>query len=179
RTAWLFVVAVAVLTFIAFVPALQGEFLGWDDAKNFVENPHYRGLGPTQLAWMWTTFRLGHYVPLSWMTLGLDYVLWGMNPVGYHVTSLVLHAANAVLVFLLATQLVSLARRREGESAIITPEVRWAAAFAALVFAVHPLRVESVAWITERRDMLSLFFYLASVLAYLAYRTRPGSPPRW
>ena len=82
----------------AFAPALAGEFVSWDDAKNFLENAHYRGLGPSNLAWMWTTFHLGHYIPLSWMSLGLDYVLWGMNPAGYHATSIVIHAANAVVL---------------------------------------------------------------------------------
>jgi tetratricopeptide (TPR) repeat protein len=111
---------------------------------------------------MWTTFRLGHYVPLSWMTLGLDYELWGMNPAGYHATSIVIHAVNAALLFVLARTLFRLA-----VPDATTTATDWAAAFAALVFALHPLRVESVVWITERRDVLSLFFYLAAVLVWL------------
>ncbi len=80
---WLVPVLIALVTFAAFLPALHNQFVNWDDPRNFIENPHYRGLGWTQLHWMWTTY-LGHYIPLTWMTLGLDYLLWGMNPVGYH-----------------------------------------------------------------------------------------------
>src|ERR671930_137974 len=71
---------VAALTILAFLPALRAGFVAWDDDKNFLSNPHYRGLGLTHLRWMWTTFHLGHYVPLTWMTLGADYLIWGMNP---------------------------------------------------------------------------------------------------
>ena len=162
RSTWVFAIGVAVVVAIAFLPALRNGFVAWDDSRNFLENPHYRGLGSSNLAWMWSTFLLGHYVPLSWMTLGLDYELWGMDAAGYHATSVVIHAANAALVFVLA--------RRFFRLAIPSAESRatdWAAAFSALVFGLHPLRVESVVWITERRDVLSLFFYLATVLAWL------------
>lgn len=157
---------VAAITFLAFLPALSNGFVSWDDAKNFLDNPHYRGLGPTQLGWMWTTFHLGHYVPLSWMTLGLDYTLWGMNPAGYHLTSLLLHCVDAVLVFLLARRLLVRSGVVPADDVSIAGQLP--AAFAALLFSIHPLRVESVVWITERRDVLSLLFYLACVLVYLS-----------
>src|SRR6185503_628584 len=99
--------AVAAFTFIAFLPTLRNGFVSWDDDKNFVENPHFRGLGLDPLRWMWTTFHMGHYVPLSWMTLGADYSLWGMNPAGYHLTSLLFHVANAVVVYFLARSLLA------------------------------------------------------------------------
>ena len=142
---------VALVTFVAFLPALGADFVSWDDERNFLTNPHYRGLGLEQLRWMWTTTLLGHYVPLSWMTLGADFTLWGMTPRGYHLTNLLFHSVNAILLSVLARDLL---------------EDDWAATFAALVFAVHPLRVESVAWITERRDVVSLFFCLLTVIAY-------------
>lgn len=157
-----FTIGVAVVVVLAFLPALRNGFVAWDDTRNFLENPHYRGLGANNLAWMWSTFLLGHFVPLSWMTLGLDYELWGMDAAGYHATSVVIHAANAALVFLLARRLFGLAA-----PSTETRARDWAAAFSALVFALHPLRVESVVWITERRDTLSLFFYLTTVLVWL------------
>ena len=123
---------------------------------------------------MWSTFLMGHYVPLSWMTLGLDYVVWGMNPTGYHLTSLVLHSGCAVLVFFLARRLLI-----RGNAAL-AEEPRLLAASAgaaALLFAVHPLRVESVAWVTERRDVLSMCFYLASILMYLRALASAGRAP--
>src|SRR2546430_14734746 len=80
---WLVPVLIARVTLAAFLPTLNNQFVAWDDGKNFLDNPHYRGLAWTHLRWMWTTFHMGHYIPLTWMTLGLDYVLWGMNPLGY------------------------------------------------------------------------------------------------
>ena len=154
---------VAVITFVAFLPALGNGFVAWDDDRNFLDNPHYRGLGPAQLAWM-VSHLDAHYVPLTGLTLGLDYVLWGMNPAGYHLTSLVLHAANAVLVYAVARRLIAAAL--PGVSSIA---LALGSAVAALLFAVHPLRVESVAWATERRDVLCGLFYLLTVLAYLRY----------
>lgn len=157
-------VLVAVVAFVAFLPAVHNEFVAWDDDSNFLKNSSYRGLGWTQLEWMWTTFHLGHYVPLTWMTFGLDYVLWGMNPVGYHVVNVVLHAANSALLFYVAKRLLRLACSDGQPDA---SRLTLAAAFAALLFAIHPLRVESVVWITERRDVLSQLFYLSSILCYL------------
>src|SRR3989441_506865 len=166
---------IAFSTFAAFLPALQNHFVNWDDAENFLENPHYRGLGWTHLRWMWTT-HLGHYIPLTWMTLGLDYLLWGMNPVGYHLTNLLLHAANAVVFFFIA--------RRTLPRALPSPSERGHAlavssGVAALVFAIHPLRVESVAWVTERRDVLSGLFYLLTILLYLRACERGARGRGW
>src|SRR6059036_3300894 len=146
-----------------FLPTLQNQFVSWDDDKNFLENPHYRGLSWTHLHWMWTT-HLGHYIPLTWMTLGLDYLLWGMNPVGYHLTSLLLHAANAVVFFFVVRRLLAQALSSPSERGYA---LAVSAGVAALVFAIHPLRVESVAWVTERRDVLSGLFYLLTILIYL------------
>ena len=156
-------VLIALVTFAAFLPTLHNQFVAWDDPGNFLDNPHYRGLGWTHLRWMWTT-HLGHYIPLTWMTLGLDYLLWGMNPFGYHLTSLLLHAANAVVFFFAARQILTLALpspSERGHALTVSTGV------AVLVFAIHPLRVESVAWVTERRDVLSGLFYLLTILVYL------------
>ncbi len=160
---WLIPSVIALLTFTAFLPALHNEFVNWDDPRNFLDNPHYRGLGWTHLRWMWTT-HLGHYIPLTWMTLGLDYLLWGLNPLGYHLTSLLLHAANGVVFFFVARRILirALPSLSEHGHALAV-----SAGFAALVFAIHPLRVESVAWVTERRDVLSGLFYLSAILVYL------------
>src|SRR5438067_8922974 len=129
---WLIPVAVAALTFVAFLPVPRNGFVTWDDDRNFVDNPYYRGLGWTQLSWMWTTFHMGHYIPLTWMTLGLDYLLWGMNPLGYHLTSLLLHAANAVVFYFVVVRILTLALPRladRGHALVAS------AGFAALVFA--------------------------------------------
>src|SRR5213594_3082039 len=163
RGFWLVPVLIALVTFTAFLPTLQNQFVNFDDNDNFLDNPHYRGLAWTHLRWMWTT-HLGHYIPLTWMTLGLDYLLWGMNPVGYHLTSLLLHAANAVVFFFVVRRILTRALPSPSERG---PALAMSAGFAALVFAIHPLRVESVAWVTERRDVLSGLFYLLAILVYL------------
>src|SRR2546425_1211601 len=163
---WLVPVLIALFTFAAFLPTLHNQFVvDWDDNDTLLANFHYRGLGGSQLRWMFTTFHMGHYIPLTWMTFGLDYLLWGMKPVGYHLTSLLLHAANAVVFYFVAGRLLGLARPgavERGQAGLAL-----SAAFAALLFALHPLRVESVAWATERRDVLSGLFYLLTLLAYL------------
>jgi len=156
---------IAVVVTAAFSSALPGSFQQWDDVVLLVDNPAYRGLGWSNLEWMFTTNLMGHYMPLTWMTYGLDYVVWGLNPYGYHLTNIVLHAANAALVYLVAQRLFRIVW--PGTSSGGGDALRIAAALAALVFGAHPLRVESVAWITERRDVLSGFFFLLTVLLYL------------
>src|SRR6058998_2816472 len=169
---WLVPVVIALITCAAFLPTLQNQFVNLDDNDNFLDNPHYRGLAWTHLRWMWTT-HLGHYIPLTWMTLGLDHVLWGMNPLGYHLSSLLLHAANAVIFYVVVLQIQTLALPRLADRG---RALAASAGFAALVFAIHPQRVESVVWATERRDVLSGLFYLVTILVYLrAYaREAPG-----
>ncbi|HYL76241.1 MAG TPA: tetratricopeptide repeat protein [Bryobacteraceae bacterium] len=166
---------VALLTLLAFLPALQNGFVDWDDPKNIVNNESFRGLGWDQIHWMWTSHLNGHYIPITWMTLGLDYTIWGMDPLGYHLTNILLHAANAVLFYFLA---IALFRKAVPQS---SPQMRaripLGALFAALIFAVHPLRAESVAWVTERRDVVSGLFYLAAILVYVrGVQDTPGKP---
>ena len=154
--------AVFVIAFVTFLPGLSGQFLNWDDDVNFLKNPGFRGLGWSNLRWMATTTLMGHWIPLSWLTLGLNYELGDMNPWGYHLGNLLFHAVSAVLFYFAARRLIGEAGAAMGDPALST-----GAAFAALLFAVHPLRVESVAWVTERRDVLSGLFFLLAVLAYL------------
>jgi hypothetical protein len=84
--------AAAALAVVAFVPCLRNAFVLWDDDQNFLENASYRGLGPAQLAWDWTSFHVGVYQPLAWMLLGVQYLLFGLEPWGYHLVSVALHA---------------------------------------------------------------------------------------
>ena len=162
---WTVPILVALATCAVFIPVLGNDFVEWDDYENLISNPYYRGLGWSQLRWMFTTFHMGPYQPLSWMTYGLDYLLWGMNPAGYHLTSLLFHGANAVFFYFISRRLLAIALPTS------INEAGWkltaGAAFAALTFSVHPLRVESVAWATERRDVVSGFFFLVTIYSYL------------
>lgn len=152
--------AVFLATILVFSPALQAGWLNWDDDDNFLANPMWRGLSLEHLRWMWTASWMGHYQPLSWMSLGLEWPLWGLDARGYHATNVLLQASSAVLLLCLLADLL--------------PEAGlWGWLAGALFFAVHPLRVESVAWVTERRDVLAMPLFLGALLAWVRY-TRIG-----
>lgn len=159
-------------TAVTFWPSLQNGFVLWDDVQNLVENTRYRGLGFTQIRWAFTTFENGHYMPLVWLSWSIDYLIWGTRPVGFHLTNLILHCLNACLVYALAVDLLGRAFSAGHRPAGGILGVRLAALLATLVFALHPLRVESVAWVTERKDLLSSFFYLLTVVLYLRHDGR-------
>jgi protein O-mannosyl-transferase len=128
-----------------------------------LSNLNYRAFNTANLRWMFTTFHMGHYEPLTWITLAFDYALWGLNPTGFHLTNLVLHTINAVVFYFVALRLLALSWAATAN----TLPLRIGAAIAALAFAIHPLRVESVAWATERRDVLSALFVLLTLICYL------------
>ena len=162
----------AVVPLAVFAPALRNGFV-WDDQFNFVTNPGYRGLGAEQLRWMVTNTRLSHWIPVTWLTFGLDYVVWGMDPAGYHLTNVLLHAMNAWLFCLVALRLLHLAMPAGDRRGALA-----GALVASLFFSIHPLRVESVSWITERRDVLSGLFFLGALLAYLRAHDPDGTRRR-
>src|SRR2546426_2370152 len=170
---WLIPLALALVTFAVFSPALSNNFVDWDDQINLTGNEEYRGLGTAQLKYFFTTVLMGHYIPLTWLTFGLDYVQWGMNPTGYHLTSLLLYAANAAVLYLVSLRLLARATTLAGLP------LRLGAVAATLFFALHPLRAESVAWVTERRDVLSGLFFLLTILAYLRMRDASGPRRYW
>ena len=155
-----------------FWPALGHQFVDWDDPMNLVDNPEFRGLGWQNLRWMFTTTLAGHWIPVTWISFGVDYRLWGMDPLGYHLTNVLLHAASAVAFYFVALRLLR-AATDAGE------RVLWLGALAAaLFFAIHPLRVESVAWVTERRDVLSGLWFLLTILTYLEATGSDGARRR-
>jgi Flp pilus assembly protein TadD len=155
---------VFVITLAAFSPSLRNGFVDWDETGLIVENPNIRRLGWDQIRWMFTSFHMGPYQPLPWLSLALDYHVWGLKPFGYHLSNLIWHTANAIVFFAVARRILLLAVPVSADRLIL---LDLAAAVSAIVFAVHPLRVESVAWAAQRRDVMSGFFVLATVWAYL------------
>ncbi|MFM8411323.1 MAG: hypothetical protein ACKOCT_13715, partial [Alphaproteobacteria bacterium] len=150
--------AVFLLAALPFLPALGGAFLTFDDDVYVTANPMVRdGLTARGLAWAVRSFDTGNWHPLTWASLMLDAQLHGLSPGGFHLSNLLLHGANATLLFLLLARVA-------GSLPV--------AAAGAIAWAVHPLRTESVAWISERKDLLSAFFGLLAVHAWL------GSSPR-
>ncbi len=159
-------VAVALLALAVFAPSLRNGFVNFDDPMLLLNNPHYRGFSWAHLRWMFGSTWMGLYMPLTWITYALDFRVWGMDPFGYHLTNILFHAANAAVFYgvcrlLLRRALPAFTRADDGAVTV-------AAAAGALFFAIHPLRVESVTWITERRDVVSGLFYLLAMWAYLS-----------
>lgn len=150
--------ALAVITLAAYSGAVSNGFVGYDDEGYVTDNPHVRaGLTPASVAWAFTTTEGANWHPVTWLSHLLDVTLFGLDAGRHHAGSVVLHAVNAVLLFLV---LVS------------TTGALWRSALAAGLFALHPLHVESVAWISERKDVLSTAFGLLTVLAWLRWVER-------
>lgn len=149
-----------------FFPAL-GHGWVFDDSANFTSHDKWRGLNAETLHWMWSTSHMGHFIPVTWMTLGLDYEIWGLDPFGFHLSNLLWHWATSLAFLalfhkLLAISLPAIAHTHPSR-------LKWAAFIATLFFAIHPLRVESVVWITERRDMVSGALVALCGIFYLRY----------
>lgn len=152
--------AVAAAAAVPFLSSLLAKFVDWDDPVFIARNA---ALANFDLRWMLTSTFGGHWHPLTWLSLALDRAVWGAGPFGPHLTNVALHAAAAAVFFDAARRLLG-----GGEDAELP------AAFAALLFAAHPLRAESVAWAVERRDCLSGLFYLLTIRFWLQDRVRPA-----
>jgi tetratricopeptide (TPR) repeat protein len=171
-------VLIFIITMLVYLPTLQNGFVNWDDESFLVANPNYRGLGWQQFRWMFTTCYLSSCMPLTWMTYSLDYAFWGMNPVGYHLSSLLIHAANAVLFYFVSLRLLRLSVSSSNVSWQLP--TRLAAGFAALCFALHPLQVEVVAWALGREMAVAGFFFFLTLLCYLkAFENESKDAPHW
>lgn len=156
----------AVLLLLVFMPALDADFVRWDDDLVRGQRHHFN-LTSANLAWMFTTTFAGHYQPLTWLSYAIDYKFFSLDPFGYHLTNFVWHLLTVFSFYFLVRRLLAVGTRYH--FAPDSAQVLAAAALAACVFGIHPLRVESVAWIAERRDVLSGFFYVAAVACYVRY----------
>jgi Tfp pilus assembly protein PilF len=148
-------------------PVTRCDFVNYDDPEYFAANPHVlTGLTPGNIVWALTTGHTGNWHPLTWLSLMLDVNLFGPGPAGPHVTNLLLHLANTALLFLLLRFLMSLCPEKSPAAAASSARATWWSALVAALFALHPMHVESVAWISERKDVLSTCFALLSLIAY-------------
>ena len=152
---WLLCLFLVFLTFAAFYPVVNNGFVSYDDPDYITENQYVQmGLSPESVKWAFISTRTSNWHPMTWLSLMADYEIWGMNPAGFHLTSLIIHIINGLLLYLLLYRVSGM---------------RFTAFFAALIFAIHPLRVESVAWAAERKDVLSGLFFLAVLWSYYFY----------
>jgi Flp pilus assembly protein TadD len=157
-TLWIALTLIA-LNAIVYAPVLHHDFVSFDDPIYVTQNPHIsKGLTADGIAWAFTSGYAGNWHPITWLSHMLDVQLFGLNPGGHHLTNLLFHTANTVLLFVLLFRMTG----------ILGP-----CAFVAALFAVHPAHVESVAWVAERKDVLSAFFLILTVGAYVEYVRRP------
>src|SRR5947207_5037087 len=156
-------ILLAAIVFIVFGQTVRHEFINYDDQEYVYENPKITsGLSLDGIQWAFTHVHAGNWHPLTTISHMLDCQLYGLQPWGHHMTNVLLHAAAAIFLFLALRQLTG---------------AHWPSAFVAAVFAIHPLRVESVAWVAERKDVLSGVFFMLTLWAYARYvhSNRPSS----
>ncbi len=165
RPVWWVGAGLAILSVVAFAPVIGNGFVNWDDDTNFLDNPHFRGLGLDQILWAWTTFRLGVYQPLSWMLFEAEYAGWGLDPRGYHLVSLALYALDTAVLYALVVSL--LARALPDLTSRDRIPLHASAGLAVALFAVHPLRAEVVAWTSCQPYLPCALFLMLAVMSYL------------
>jgi tetratricopeptide (TPR) repeat protein len=156
RQIWAFALLIAVVVLATYWPALRCGFVNYDDPQYVTANPFVQsGLNWQSLKWALVTAHVPYWHPLTWLSHMIDFQLYGLNPWGHHLTSLLFHVANSVVLFLLLNSMTGATGR---------------SAFVAALFALHPLRVESVVWISERKDVLSAFFCLLTIWSYFKFQ---------
>ncbi|MCX5660098.1 MAG: tetratricopeptide repeat protein [Planctomycetota bacterium] len=160
RSSLLFIPILIILTVATFIPVAHCGFVNFDDDQYVYANDHVQdGLTRDSIRWAFTTVHTGYWHPLTWLSLMADRQLLGPGPSGFHRTNAALHLLNVILLFLFL---------------LYATHSGWRAALVAAFFAIHPLRVESVAWVSERKDVLTATFGLLTLLAYLRYTRDPG-----
>jgi tetratricopeptide (TPR) repeat protein len=149
----------ALISLMAYWQVRNNEFINLDDDLYVTDNPNVRkGLTSEGIVWAFTSIHKGHWHPITWLSHMLDCNLYGLNPSGHHMTNLFFHMANTLMLFLLLHRMTA------------SP---WRSGFVAALFAIHPLHVESVAWVAERKDVLYAFFWLLSIWSYVLYVQTP------
>jgi hypothetical protein len=178
---WVAAALVAAVAFLTFRHTIGHDFVNWDDDVYVTENPALRSISLQTFGWLFSRYYYYAYIPVTLATHALDVLAWGMKPHGHHLTNVLLHTANSVWVFILGALLYqagggrSFSRERSPErSAALV-----GGSLAAVLFAVHPLRAESVSWISDRKDLLCAFFALPATIAYLMSRRREPRGGRW
>lgn len=178
-------ILVAASTFVLYGGALNNDFIGWDDEFYVLSNPYITPLSAGTIGEMFSNFHFKSWTPLTLLSHALDYSVWRLDPRGHHLTNMVIHSLNGVWIMLLSLALLRRYRRPPeagdaGENAGLAETALIAGSVAsALLFAWHPLRVEAVACVSSRKDLLSTFLMVPSLLLYIRYADRRGTPGAW
>ena len=173
RIRYIIAISVAVVTFIVYLPSLKNEFV-WDDAQYVYSNSFIRSLDTQLVTSAFVEFHEANWHPLTWLSHAFDYVIWGLNPLGHHLTNNIFHALNTFMVVFLVMRLMEDYNKTAGNNALLRPflddrTIRITSAATGLLFGLHPLHVESVAWVAERKDLLCAFFFLLTLMTYSHY----------
>ncbi|HXX57155.1 MAG TPA: tetratricopeptide repeat protein [Thermodesulfovibrionales bacterium] len=173
NTPYLVAAAVSLVTFLMYLFCLKNDLLSWDDDEYITNNPIIRSFDFALIKSAFLEFRAANWHPLTWISHALDYTVWGLNPLGHHLTNNLLHAANTFLVVVLVTKLVKAyretAKSKDSTLGFTDRGALIIAGVTGLLFGIHPLHVESVAWVAERKDLLCGLFFLLSLLMYTRY----------
>jgi protein O-mannosyl-transferase len=154
-------VGILVLVVLAYYPVFSSDFLNYDDPSYVTSNEYVKaGITANSVKWAFTTFYFYNWHPLTWLSHMLDVQFFGLDPMWHHLTSLLFHVVNTLLLFLLFKKMTG---------------APWKSLCLAALFALHPLHVESVAWVADRKDVLSTFFWFLTMLVYLGYARRPSA----
>ncbi|MDL1892344.1 hypothetical protein FBQ87_05570 [Sphingobacteriales bacterium CHB3] len=170
-------VFIFVATMMTFVNAVNSDFVNWDDDAYIVKNPHIRQLDGTTVSWAFSNSYFYSWIPLTLLSHATDVALWGLNPKGHHFTGVLLHSFNATWIFLAGVLLFRLGESASKHSAYVmrggfTAAMLLGSGVCALLFAMHPLRVESVAWVSGRKELLCTFFLVPAFASYFFWRFR-------
>ena len=164
-------ITVSLLTFVVYLSALRNGFLSWDDATYVYANSHIRSFNLTLFRWAFFDFYASNWHPLTWISHALDYAVWGLKPWGHHLTSIFLHAVNTFILIFLVIRLLERAKGTTGSEEhphfLSKRTITVTAGVTGLLFGLHPVHVESVAWVAERKDLVFSLFYLLSIMAYV------------
>ncbi|MBW1984920.1 MAG: glycosyltransferase family 39 protein, partial [Deltaproteobacteria bacterium] len=151
---------IAITIFAAYWHLPKNDFISFDDNLYVTENLHVQEeLTAKKLIWTFTTFHAFNWHPLTWLSHMLDFQLFGLNPSMHHFMNLLFHILNSILLFVVLNEMT---------------KNKWPCAFVSILFALHPLHVESVAWVSERKDLLSTFFWILTMWSYFRYTKKPS-----
>ena len=157
---WLITAGLCLLVLAAYTRVADCAFVTYDDDDYVTANAHIQGgLNWQNLVWALKSTQAANWHPLTWISHIIDFQIYGMNAAGHHITNLIIHTANVILLFWMLQYVTG---------------ALWRSALVAALFAVHPLNVESVAWVAERKNVLSTLFWILTLWAYAWYALKPG-----
>jgi len=169
-------VSISLITLFVYLKSLQNDFVNWDDDAYVYENPYIQHINIKFIRWAFCSFHASNWHPITWVSHALDYATYGLNPWGHHLTNIILHSINTfTVVFLILTLLTTYKEKAKAEGIdtfLDDQNILMAGGLTGIFFGLHPIHVESVAWIAERKDLLYSLFFLLSITMYLKYSQR-------